>query len=376
MNYAHLLRHPLRVGLVGIGLAGPTWAASSECDAVLTGDLMNRVVSSSSAQSSTRQAWLSVMLSVSEDEAYDLYSREYDAMKKQGQSGRAEGHAGIYGGSVSLKLNYEQRMSRSEFGQSWRKARSERQQSAQGSNDSSSSIASTYASTVRDQGSIEAWKACMTREKSGLFAFGSRDASGTPFVNVVWAPGPFAGTAPSIPVELLANSVDTRLEVARAEIGVGSGRSFRIVSGDSKRSFSVQVNGTLQRAGQSGSFTAFAVVPAVEEASAAPVLRLMGKWRNTNAGPNACLLVVARDDGRQFNANCDMEGHQHIFSGRYVAPDRIRFEVERIDPRACSTRSFGELTFVSADELRLDHAPYDGCGVKTTQMKARLVRVE
>jgi hypothetical protein len=59
----------------------------SLCDAVLEGDIFNKILSNTSSSSSARQAFQQIMYSRSDDEAYETYSRSYESVVSQGQQG-------------------------------------------------------------------------------------------------------------------------------------------------------------------------------------------------------------------------------------------------------------------------------------------------
>jgi len=217
-----------------------------QCNAVLQGDLMNRLLTSTEASSASRRAVRNFIFSLNEDQAFDVYKKEMESAKKQGQKGSLGINYFGIGGDADFDINYDRQLSSSEFKQKFNKAKQVFQQKGEQIDTSSSALASSFASYVRDPASIEAWKSCVTRQdKPGLFAFASRDESDIPALNVVWGPGDFAASFPSIAIDISlpegASIADTVREVAS-----GSGRSYRITYPDHKRGFQIIVNGSLR----------------------------------------------------------------------------------------------------------------------------------
>jgi hypothetical protein len=242
---------------------------TNPCDAVLAGDLINKVIRSNTSHSASRFALREYLFSQTEDEAYSLYNKEVDTAKKQGQAGAVGGSYFGISGNADFQLSYENRISRKDFGEKFRAAKKIFNTSRGSEGASSTSLASSYASHVRDANSIDAWKACVTQQPSpGLHAFGSRDDSGSPSISVVWAPGPLAGVAPAIKVEVITLSAGVKVQPSVADVAVGSGRAFRIVAQDTQKGFAVRVNGDLKaRDGATlGSFSALASIPPVQHA--------------------------------------------------------------------------------------------------------------
>jgi hypothetical protein len=125
-------------------------------------------------------------------------------------------------------------------------------------------IASYYASYIRDANVIRDWEACVTKDAApGLFAYGSRDDSGSTFVNVAWTPGPFAGIAPRVQVDFVRDPLLTIFDQLPTELGVGSGRAFAVSHASGGKGFTVTVTGVLRDASGNavGSFRSAAMVP-------------------------------------------------------------------------------------------------------------------
>jgi hypothetical protein len=126
----------------------------------------------------------------------------------------------------------------------------------------------TYASYIRDPGTVNAWKDCVSRTKeTNLYAFASRDKAGQSYVNVMWVPGALAGTLPSIPIDFVTDGDAKGIKVhatQKEQVAMGSGRSFAVTCGTKcDDGFLVTVNGTLRNAAgvATSSFTATVEVP-------------------------------------------------------------------------------------------------------------------
>src|SRR5262247_1422654 len=180
---------------------------------------MNKLLTSTQASSSVRHAARNYIFKLNDSEAFDFYKQEMESAKKQGQKGSLGINYFGIGGDADFDINYDRQLSSSEFKQNFNKAKQVFQQKGEQIDTSSSALASSFASYVRDPASIEAWKSCVTRQdKPGLFAFASRDESDIPALNVVWGPGDFAASFPSIAIDISlpegASIADTVREVA------------------------------------------------------------------------------------------------------------------------------------------------------------------
>jgi hypothetical protein len=286
--------------------------AQGNCDAVLAGDLFNKVARSESSNSASRTALREWMFSKNEDEAYDIYSQEYESGKQQGQKGSLGASYFGVGGNADFAIDYQNKISRKDFGMKFRAAKAQLQSGRAGEHQSGTSLASAFASHVRDPRSIDAWKACVTSQPTpGLFAFASRDDGGTPYLNVVWAPGPFSGTAPAIRVEIVPPHKDIVVEGGNRDVAVGTGRSYRLDAPDPRKGFSVKVNGDLRSKNGAplASFSASAQVPAMFDAAAVAAAagctgRLgypLGRWRVSATPPradyNTFVLFTTKESG-------------------------------------------------------------------------------
>jgi len=239
----------------------------AKCDAVLQGDLINRVLTDNSTNSDSRRALRKILFKKNSDEAYEQYSQEVETAKKQGQgvSGAAN-YFGI-GGALDVDINYANKLSRDEFKQKFNKAQEVYKSQVDSVDDSNSSTVSSYASFIRDSKSIDAWKDCIASDpQPGLYAYASRDDNNDAFINVVWSPGNFAATFPSIKIDISLPTGATVTETAR-EIAIGSGRTYRVIYANQKNGFQVTINGELRRAdgGLVNNFSAYARVPRYQD---------------------------------------------------------------------------------------------------------------
>lgn len=281
------------LGILGAS-AGPVMAQglADKCDAVLKGDLVNRVLTSNSANSDSRRAIRQTVLRGNVDEAYSLYNSEVDSAKAQGQAGSLGANYFGIGGDADFNIDYSNKISKEEFRKKFEKAQSYYKMQGEQTDASNTAVASTYASFIRDQKSIDAWKACITSDpQPNLYAYASRDDNGDAFLNVIWSPGDFAATFPSIKFDISLPNGASLTDQAR-EVAVGSGRNYRVMYPDQKKGFQITVNGELRKADGAlvNNFTAIVRVPSdsdLVQASAPPAasppppvaaVRLDGVW--------------------------------------------------------------------------------------------------
>src|SRR5262249_53365622 len=78
----------------------------SQCNAVLEGDLFNKLITSSGSTSSTRQTMRSYMFSKNDTDAYKLYEKEYQSRIGQGQQGSFDANYLGIGGALSGAVRY------------------------------------------------------------------------------------------------------------------------------------------------------------------------------------------------------------------------------------------------------------------------------
>jgi hypothetical protein len=240
------------------------FAQNEDCNAILIGDLTNKILSSSTDARSSSEMLRQQIFTKEEDEAFAIYDREYKNAIKQSQSGGVELNVALWGGKGEFAASYERELTGKDFSQAYNKKKNEYKSDVSQMKSTTTALASSYASYIRDPNTIEAWKACVTRnETPGLYAFGSRDESGTPFINVVWAPGYFAGESPSIEV-MFVPPRGAKIATARpkVEVALGSGESFLVETPKPNAGFMVQVNGRRMKGEKiMNSFTAKAEIP-------------------------------------------------------------------------------------------------------------------
>ena len=258
--------------LAGARNASAEGGAYEQCKQILVQDVFNRVRSSSTSSSVSASMRAEAFFQESDTEAYDEYSKRHDEAEKKGTKIDAEFHYGFIGGEFGLEVSSEKKLTDEEFKSARNRAKARRSGSSQSSQSSDQRFATTYASEIRDPGTIAAWRDCITKSpEMGVYAFASRDSAGAFRVNVIWAPGPFATSAPSIPISFVSDASKGGVKViARPveRIAVGSGRSFAVQCGKGcDQGFTVAINATLM--GPDGkplsSFTHAVEVPAVVE---------------------------------------------------------------------------------------------------------------
>jgi hypothetical protein len=229
---------------------------------------VNRITFSTTSNTSAHYIFNSEVFQFTADQSWQTYEREVDSRKKQGQ----KGSAGIPIKGIPIELtgdvNYERALSEREYKERFNSLKQQFTARHGQQSSSTSSLASAFASEIRDANSIEAWKKCVTAiDVPNIYAYASRDESGEPFLNVIWSPANLAGLFPSIKIEFVLPAGAT-ISNPSTHVAMGSGRTFRIIFPDHKRGFQVGVNGALHRANGDPvqDFTATALVPKVFEA--------------------------------------------------------------------------------------------------------------
>jgi hypothetical protein len=262
------------VTLIALGLAlGSVLVLSSEasadgfaeCNQILAQDIFNKISTSDSSSSISAAETAEMFFIQSDTQAWDMYSKAADRAEKKGTKIDAEFHYGVIGGEFGLDITSEKRVSENEFKQAFRSAQNKREGSKTSKSSSGQTAVNTYASRIRDSGTINAWKECVTKTKeTNLYAFASRD-TGQVYVNVMWVPGALAGTLPSIPISFVTNSAGIKIDSKPEEyLAMGSGRSFLVkCQKPCDDGFMVVVNGTIKDpAGRpTSSFTTNVEVP-------------------------------------------------------------------------------------------------------------------
>lgn len=269
-------------------LVGPEAGADgySECNQILTQDIFNRAIRTDSSDSAASAETRAAFYQQTDTEAWDAFDKARSEAKKNGTKIDTEFHYGIIGGELGIDLNSEKQVSETEFRQKFNKAKATYSSSSSSKTTSSQSLMSHYASYVRDPGTVDAWKECVTKTReTNLYAFASRDPAGKTFINVMWIPGPLAGSVPAIAIAFVTDG-DTEGVAIHAnpeeQLAMGSGRNFAVSCGAScDNGFRVVVNGTLKNAAGSttSSFTSAVDVPPMKlPVPGTPVIA--GVWRH------------------------------------------------------------------------------------------------
>jgi hypothetical protein len=223
------------------------------CNDVLQADLTNLANSNTEAKASAEMAASEAFYSASDDVAYDKYRTAYARQAKEGSNQRE--------GEDAFAHNYDHFLERDEFNDKYHKAQSEYSANKTSSSQGASSLISIVSSSTHDPQIVSAWETCMkTRGETepGLFAYGQRDASGNPYVNVLWVPGYLVGVGngTSISVRFTPPAgfgIEGVNPETGTEIAMGQGSVFAIRFNDKadRRAhadgFSVLLNGQLMQ---------------------------------------------------------------------------------------------------------------------------------
>ena len=240
----------------------------AECNQILTQDIFNKITKNDSSSATSVAEAAEAFFSQDETQAWDTFSKASSEAKKNGTKIDAEFHYGVIGGELGIEVTSEKQVSESEFKQKFNTAKSKRGGNKSNKVASAQALVNTYASSIRDPGTVTAWKECVTKTKeTNLYAFASRDKTGQGYVNVMWVPGALAGTLPSISVDFVTDGDAKGVKVhatPKEQIAMGSGRSFAVTCGTKcDDGFLVTVNGTLKNAAgvATSSFTTTVEVP-------------------------------------------------------------------------------------------------------------------
>lgn len=274
--------------LAGALLAGQEARADgySECNQILTQDILNRAIRTDSSRSTSSAETRAAFYQQTDTEAWEAFDNARSEARKNGTKIDAEFHYGIIGGELGIDVNSEKQVSEKAFREKFNKAKATYSSSTSSKTASSRSLMSHYASYVRDPGTVSAWKECVTKTReTNLYAFASRDPAGQTFINVMWVPGPLAGSVPTISIAFVTDGDAEGLTIhsnPEEQLAMGSGRNFAVSCGATcDNGFRVVVNGTLKNAAgnPTSSFTsAVDVPPAKLPASSTPVMA--GVWRH------------------------------------------------------------------------------------------------
>jgi hypothetical protein len=279
----------LRALALGLALLMGTRAEAdgySECSQILAQDIFNKIVRKDSSSSVSMSEMKAAFFRQGATEAYDAYRNARSEAKKNGTKIDTEFHYGIIGGELGIDLNSEKEVSSDEFTERFTKAQETYKSSTSSRSSSSHDLMNSYASYVRDPATVDAWRDCVTRTReTNLYAFAGRDQAKKTYINVVWVPGPLAGSVPAIEVSFVTDGDAEGVTVhanPEEQVAMGSGRNFAVSCGTRcDNGFRVVVNGTLKNAtGQAtSSFTSAVEVPPLQPpASSMPVIA--GVWKH------------------------------------------------------------------------------------------------
>lgn len=287
---------------LGVACLGYTLGALAEngmdrCNDILRQDMFNTVNTSSESSTSDIETRTEYIFSLDTTKAFTEYLNAYDSSKNQNTTANGEGQYGFgaIGGKAGMTHAFERKLSKTEFSKAFTEARKERVNNTNSSKSKGTTLISRARSRVRDATSAIAWEHCMSRSpEPGLIAYGYRDENDNPYIKVLWVPGSFAGTAPSINVTLTTgqSGVTIARVGAPVEIAAGTGTSFPITfidnTGKSQpilKGFVILANGNLTALAKTvASFTTEANIPdsAAEKKRASQCFNRpnypLGKW--------------------------------------------------------------------------------------------------
>lgn len=306
-------------------------AGYEECNQILAQDIFNRVIKSDSSSSASAAEASASFFQMEETDAFEAYEKAFKEAKKNNTKIDTEFHYGIIGGELGIAINSEKMVEESEFKQKFKKAKKTHQESTASRSSSSQDLVSNYASYIRDPGTVNAWKDCVTKTReTNLYAFASRDQSKKIFVNVIWVPGALAGSIPSIPISFVTDDDDEGVKIhanPEEQVAVGSGRNFAVTCGTKcDNGFQVTVNGTLKNSTGSAtsSFTSTVDVPPLRPPMP-PECSWEGAWHTewTWGGDTRASAVVTFTrhgeglSGKYQYGNLMLHGHGETVAGKW-----------------------------------------------------------
>lgn len=288
----------------------------AECNQILTQDIFNKITKNDSSSSTSAAEASEAFFSQDETQAFDTYSKAFSEAKKNGTKIDAEFHYGVIGGELGIDVTSEKQVSESEFKQKFNKAKSTRQGNRFSKASSGQTLVSTYASSIRDPGTVSAWKECITKTKdTDLYVFASRDRAGKVYITVMWVPGVFAGSSPSIPIKFVTDGDADGIKIhakPQEEVAMGSGANFAVSCGKKcDDGFQVTVNGKLKdpTGRLTNSFTKIVEVPSAVPPPKAALIKApqeaaipSGQVAIVNANSGLCLTVAGGGKERNTTA--------------------------------------------------------------------------
>jgi len=229
-----------------------------QCNKVLEGDLFNKISSNTSDESSLNQLAWQKYLSMNEQEAYNSYKRQYESSKEQ-DTGGSGSYAGI---SLAGHHKYGRKLEENEFSEVYNKMKSLNSGSSLFQSNARTAHVSNLSVQTRDEASIKAWETCVSKDpQPGLYAYGSRDEAGNPFLKVIWAPGNFAGIAPSVNVDFVAPPGVAVKAEKDIRVSVGGGKAFAATTNEVEKAVEVYVNASVPDPRLAFNDTQKAVIP-------------------------------------------------------------------------------------------------------------------
>ncbi|RYZ89411.1 MAG: hypothetical protein EOP04_06895 [Proteobacteria bacterium] len=228
----------------------------SECSQILSQSLYN--VAQESTNTDVNNAYKYFYLTLTDDKAYDEYSRAFDESKSGGTnvSFLVGGIGSALGGGTSDK-----KLTRQEHDEKFKQLKTLNNIDA--ITLSESSLASLVQTYVRDSASVQAWEACVTKSPEiGLYAYGSRDAQNNASLRLLWNPGTLAGSVPQVDVSVLEPDGVKILPESNFRMALGTGVTVNVKTANSDNEYEINANAVT--IGGLGNFTAKAIIPTLK----------------------------------------------------------------------------------------------------------------
>ena len=156
-----------------------------ECNQILAQDIMNRVTQNKYNSAAYQEAFVEAFFDRRACEAWNEFQNsDTEAHERGTKIEVAASYAGI-GRKLGVDLTKKDSVSREQFEKAFYSYTQERRGSKSRQKSSSQSLVNTYASYVRDPGTVSAGKDGVTKTKeTNLYAFASRDSTQA-YVNVM-----------------------------------------------------------------------------------------------------------------------------------------------------------------------------------------------
>jgi hypothetical protein len=176
-------------------LVGPEAGADgySECNQILTQDIFNRAIRTDSSDSAASAETRAAFYQQTDTEAWDAFEKARSEAKKNGTKIDTEFHYGIIGGELGIDLNPR---GGSESGsEKFNKAKATYSSSSSSKTSSSQSLRVTMRATCGIPRSLPG-RVCHQDAGTTSTRLPPLPAGKT-FINVIWIPGPLAGSVPA-----------------------------------------------------------------------------------------------------------------------------------------------------------------------------------